>query len=74
MHFLLSPIPSRTIIARKSRDWPWYLSSAAAYRESRSRKLSKGGPVTDKDDEQELAMIAARAAEIKAGLDAAYSV
>jgi hypothetical protein len=30
--------------------------------------------VTDKDDEQELAMIAARVAEIKAGLDAAYSV
>ncbi|MGO6880690.1 transposase [Rhizobium ruizarguesonis] len=30
--------------------------------------------MTDKDDEQELAMIAARAAEIKAGLDAAYSV
>lgn len=30
--------------------------------------------MTDNDDEQELAMIAARAAEIKAGLDAAYSV
>ncbi|MGO6843938.1 transposase [Rhizobium ruizarguesonis] len=30
--------------------------------------------MTDKDDEQELAMIAARAAEIKTGLDAAYSV
>ncbi|WSH22773.1 transposase [Rhizobium ruizarguesonis] len=30
--------------------------------------------MTDKDDEQELAMIAARVAEIKAGLDAAYSV
>ncbi|PDS74695.1 transposase [Rhizobium sp. L43] len=30
--------------------------------------------MTDKDGEQELAMIAARAAEIKAGLDAAYSV
>ncbi|TBD68316.1 transposase [Rhizobium ruizarguesonis] len=30
--------------------------------------------MTDKDDEQELAMIAARAGEIKAGLDAAYSV
>ncbi|MBY5488683.1 transposase [Rhizobium ruizarguesonis] len=30
--------------------------------------------MTNKDDEQELPMIAARAAEIKAGLDAAYSV
>lgn len=30
--------------------------------------------MTDKDGEEELAMIAARAAEIKAGLDAAYSV
>lgn len=30
--------------------------------------------MTDKDEDQELAMIAARAAEIKAGLDAAYLV
>ncbi|MBY5458051.1 transposase [Rhizobium beringeri] len=29
--------------------------------------------MTDKDEDQELAMIAARAAEIKAGLNAAYS-